>query len=134
MIEKNTDEEYTFDNGKIRVSRLNNTHLGLVENYNIDILKPADMSVLHFIEYFNTICLKDIYGRDTYEGVLAYIDGTEETMMDAMHGRAVCRFHANGLCSIADGPALELPVRFATMQITKAKNDIHVIVFVPKSQ
>lgn len=131
MIRKNEEEEFSFGDSRVRVARLDNTYFGFdfrgfdfVENYRIEILNPTGLSVQLFAERLSADLISHVYGRDSYKGVLSYLDGT------AMSERSVCRFNVDGVFDIVDESVLKLPVLFATMRIAKMKNVVQVIVFI----
>lgn len=96
--------------------------------YDLDVISGPDASVSRFIElYLDKIAEKP-------NGTILYIDGSEETMEDAMNGRVVCYFK-NGVHSVLVTPEVwDLPVRFASVKVSKNPrgNFENLTLFVPR--
>lgn len=81
--------------------------------YDLDVISGPDVMVSRFVElYLDQIA-------EQPNGTILYIDGSEETMEDAMNGRVVCYFK-NGVSSVLVTPEVwNLPVRFASVKVSK---------------
>ena len=119
-----------YSNGiiKIRVSKLYENEKW--KEYDADVISGIDTSVGQFVELY----LSEI--NEHSNGTIFYIDGTEDTMEEAMNGRVLCHF-MNDLPGHLMAPDVWVkPVRFATIKMPKipGSNFENLTLFVPRSE
>lgn len=119
---------YSSEGIKVRVTKIFENERW--KQYDADVISGSDISAGRFVELY----LSEM--NEHSDGTIFYIDGTEDTMEEAMNGRVLCHF-MNDLPGHLMAPDVwAKPVRFATIKMPKipGSNFENLTLFVPNSQ